>query len=331
MSQGPTIGETLAEKGVSRRDFLKLCSMVAAVLALPKGSAEQISTALAASTRVPVIWLEFQDCTADTESFARAYQHADPAVSGATDPSITNLLLDVISVDYHETLMAPSGFYAEQSRQQTIQNYAGQYLCVIEGSIPTGNGGAYCCIGGRSAVSIVQEVTSQARATVALGTCAWDGGLAGAVPNPTGAVGVRTAAPSAPNLIVIPGCPANSANLVASIVYLLTYNSWPSRNSAGLPTFAYGETIHDECPRENYAERGQFVLAWGDQGHRDGWCLWKMGCRGPQTRSNCSRIKWNEGTSWCIGSGHHCIGCDSSGFWDKNSPFYVASPGGPPD
>jgi hydrogenase small subunit len=323
MSQEPTIGEVLAERGVSRRDFLKLCGMVAAVLSLPKGSAETMSIALAASTRVPVLWLEFQGCTGDSESFTRAYQRPDPAVSGATDPSITSLLLDVISVDYHETLMAPSGYYAGQSLQQTMQNYSGQYLCIIEGSIPTGNGGAFCCIGGRTALSIVQEVVSHARATVALGTCAWDGGLAGAAPNPTGAVGVKQAAPGAPNLLVIPGCPSNSANLVASIVYLLTYNAWPSRNSSGVPSFAYGREIHEECPRHDHYEDDEYVLAWGDQGHRDGWCLFRMGCRGPRTRSNCPQMKWNEGTSWCIGAGHGCIGCDSSGFWDKQSPFYI--------
>jgi len=325
MSQEPTIGETLAENGVSRRDFLKLCGMVAAVLSLPRGGAETISTALAASTRLPVIWLHFQECTGDSESFTRAYQHANPAISGATDPTISSLLLDVISVDYHETLMAPSGFYAEQSRQQTMQNYSGQYLAVIEGSIPTGNGGAYCCVGGRTAASILQEVVSQARATVALGACAWDGGLAAAAPNPTGAVGVRQAAPNAPNLLVIPGCPSNPVNLVASIVYLLTYNNWPSRTSAGLPSFAYGgETIHEQCPREDRPK----VQAWGDQAHRQGGCLRTMGCRGPVTRSNCSRVKWNEGISWCIGAGHGCIGCDTTGFWDRQSPFYVGSSGG---
>ena len=326
MSKQPTIGETLSEKGVSRRDFLKLCGMVAAVLSLPKGSAETIAFALAASTRVPVIWLEFQDCTGDSESFTRAYQHTDPAVNGATDPTITSLLLDILSVDYHETLMAPSGYYAEQSRLQTIQNYSGQYLCIVEGSIPTGNGGAYCCVGGRTALSIVQEVVSQARATVALGTCAWDGGLAGAAPNPTGAVGVRQAAPSAPNLLVIPGCPSNSANLVASIVYLLTYNAWPALTSAGLPSFAYGSTIHGSCPRHDHYENEEFVLAWGDQAHRDGWCLFKMGCRGPRTRSNCSKVKWNEGSCWPVEAGHGCVGCASTGFWDANTPFYIALP-----
>lgn len=325
-----TIGEELARKKISRRDFLRFCAGMAATLSLPSSAIRTISQALAASVRLPVIWLEFQDCTGDSESFTRAYQHTDPTVSGATDPSITNLLLDVISVDYHETLMAPAGTMAEKSRQDTIQNFAGQYLCVVEGSIPTGEGGAYCCIGGRTALSIVQEVTSQARATIALGTCAWDGGLAGAAPNPTGAVGVRQAAPGASDLLVLPGCPANVVNLVASIVYLLTYNTWPSHNADGLPSFAYGEDIHDECPREDHYEEGRFVLAWGDEGHRNGWCLFKMGCRGPETRSNCPRVKWNEGVCWPIQAGHGCVGCTTSHFWDQMTPFYIPLPN-PPD
>ncbi len=100
-------------------------------------------------------------------------------------------------------------------------------------------------------------------------------------------------------------------------------------HSAGLPSFAYGETIHDECPREDHYEEGRFVLAWGDQGHRDGWCLYKMGCRGPRTRSNCSKVKWNDGSCWPVEAGHGCVGCASSGFWDKRSPFYVPLPGNP--
>jgi len=329
MEKEPTIGDTLSSRGVSRREFVKFCGLISATLGLPSQSTRVIAQALAATSRLPVIWLEFQDCTGDSESFTRAYQRPDPVISGTNDPSITSLLLDVVSVDYHETLMTPSGFNAERSRQQTMENYPGQYLCIVEGSIPTGNGGVYCCIGGRTAMSIVQEVIQNARATIALGTCAWDGGLAGAAPNPTGAVGVRQAVPGAPNLLVLPGCPANVINLVASLVYLLTYNTWPSRNANGLPSFAYGEDIHDECPREDFYENGQFVQAWGDEAHRKGWCLYKMGCRGPVTHANCPKVKWNEGECWPVQAGHGCVGCTTSGFWDQMSPFYVSLPAEP--
>ncbi|MBU0492628.1 MAG: hydrogenase small subunit [Chloroflexi bacterium] len=323
-NQSPII-DLLAERGVSRRQFLKFCGTMAAVLALPVGAAKTIATALATAPRLPVIWLEFQDCTGDSESFLRACRRPDPLVPGATDPSITDIVLDVLSVDYHETLMVPAGFMAEKSRADTLQSHAGQYICVVEGAIPTANNGGYCTIGGRTALSIVQEVCGQARATVAMGACAHDGGLAAAYPNPTGAVGVRDAVPGLANLVSLPGCPANVVNLVATIVYLITYNQLPSRDGSGRPTFAYHDEIHERCERHRYYERDQYVLAWGDQGHRQGWCLRRMGCKGPETKHNCPTVKWNDGTCWPIGAGHGCVGCASPHFWDQQTPFYAAS------
>jgi len=322
------ISEQITQKGMSRREFIKLCGIVAAVLGLPASAVNTISNALAAATRLPAIWLEFQDCTGDSESFLRAYQRSDPLQPSKTDPGITSLILDVLSVDYHETLMAPAGFMAEKSRQDTIQSYAGKYVCVVEGSIPAGNNGVYCTIGGRTALSILQDVTSHAMATIALGSCATDGGLAGANPNPTGAVGVKDAIPGIQNLINLPGCPANVVNLVATIVYFLTYNQWPSTDNLGRLAFAYGEVVHDQCPREDFYEEGNYVLEWGDERHRQGWCLFKMGCRGPRTGSNCPTVKWNEGTCWPVAAGHGCIGCTEPHFWDTMTPFYIPLPGG---
>ena len=323
----PGIASLLTERGISRRDFLKFCGFMASVLALPDLTGSDIARALAAAPRLPIVWLECQDCTGDTESFLRACRRPDPALSGATDPDLIGLLLDVLSVDYHETLMVPSGFMAEKSRADTLQAYGGQYICVVEGSIPTANNGAYCTIGGRTALSIVQEVTNYAKATIALGACATDGGLAAAVPNLTGAVGVRSAVPGLTNLINLPGCPANVVNLVATIVYILTYNHLPSLDGAGRPEFAYGEEIHERCERHDHYEEKRFVLAWGDAGHRQGWCLRKMGCRGPETHHNCPRVKWNEGTCWPVAAGHGCVGCSQPKFWDTMTPFYAARGG----
>jgi hydrogenase small subunit len=318
-----TVGATLQQRGVSRRAFLKLCGLMAATLALPRSEAEVIARALDSAPRLPVIWLEFQDCTGDTESFIRASQRSDPLVESATDPSIVDLLLDVLSVDYHETLMAPAGEWAEASRRDTLANYAGQYLCVVEGSIPTAQGGAYCVIGGRTALGILDEVARGALATIALGACACDGGLAAASPNPTAAVGVRQAVPGLSNLIALPGCPANVVNLVATVVYYLTYGRFPALRDDGLPDFAYHEDIHDECERHDHYEEHRFVRDWGDEGHRQGWCLKKMGCRGPRTRHNCPTVRWNDGTCWPVAAGHGCVGCAHPSFWDALSPFYV--------
>jgi hydrogenase small subunit len=309
--------ERLAHYGVSRRQFLKFCGLMSATLALPAHYTSRIARALVTSPRPPLVWLEFQDCTGDTESFLRASQ-----------PGVDELVLDLLSVNYHETIMVPAGQGTEASLQATIADYPGQYVCVVEGSIPTVAGGIHCSIRGRTALSIAQEVCSNALATIAVGTCAWDGGLAAAAPNTTGAVGVRNAVPGLQTLISLPGCPANVVNLTATIVHFLTFNNWPAMDGLGRPLFAYDEDIHDECEREDHYEAGRFVLAWGDEGHRNGWCLLKMGCKGKRTHHNCSTVKWNDGTCWPVAAGHGCVGCAESGFWDQMSPFYAPIGGG---
>ncbi len=318
MTNQATIEQELKKRGVSRRQFLQYCGILAATLALPASAAEEIARALAASPRTPVVWLEFQDCTGDSESFLRAAQRPDPAVSGAQDPSLTSLVLDVLSIDYHETLMTAAGFQAEQSRADTLKNAKGQYICVVEGSIPTALNGYCCLIGGRTALSIAQEVTSSALMTVAFGTCAWDGGLAAASPNPTAAKGVKDAVPGLARLVNIPGCPGNVVNLVATIVYYLTYKQLPAVDASGRPSFAYGRTVHNQCPRREREEAGAF----GDATHRAGGCLKELGCRGPVTYNNCPTVKWNGGTCWPVEAGHGCIGCTNAKFWDTMTPFY---------
>ncbi len=319
MAHRATLGERLADHNVSRRQFLKFCGVMAAALALPQPYADQIARALAMAPRLPILWLEFQGCTGDTESFLRAAPQTDAAQRGVTDPGIVSLLLEVLSVDYLETIMAPAGDQAARSYQAARQQ-TGQYVCVVEGAIPTAQNGHYCVIGGRTALSIVQEASAGALATIALGACATDGGISAAAPNPTGALGVSGAAPHAPNLMALPGCPANVVNLVASLVYYLTFKRWPDCDSAGRPLFAYGSIVHDQCERRLHYENKEFVTAWGDDHHRQGWCLFNMGCRGPYTLSNCPTVKWNEGTNWPVGGGHSCVGCTMPHFWDNPFP-----------
>jgi hydrogenase small subunit len=304
--------ERLAGSRVSRRQFLKFCGLMTATLALPAHYTGRVAKALLTAPRPPVVWLEFQDCTGDTESFLRSSQ-----------PGVDELVLDLLSLDYHETLMAPAGAMTERSLQDTVSNFPGQYICVVEGSIPTAAGGIHCMIRGQTALSMAQQVCGNALATLAVGTCAWDGGLAAAAPNPTGAVGVRSAVPGLSPLINLPGCPANVVNITATITHYLTFNEWPSTDSSGRPRFAYGEEIHEECERHEHYEHDRFVYAWGDEGHRRGWCLYKMGCKGPETHHNCPSAKWNDGTCWPIQAGHGCVGCAESGFWDRMTPFYA--------
>jgi hydrogenase small subunit len=307
-------GSRWQERGVSRRAFLRFCAAMTATLALPERYLMRVAHALETVRRPPLVWLEFQDCAGCTESFLRASR-----------PSVGDIALDILSVNYHETIMAPSGKAAEKSLRDTIDQENGKYLVVVEGSIPTKEGGVYCTIGGRTALDIAREVCGRAAATVTVGACAFYGGWPSARPNPTGAVGVGQAVPGI-TLINLPGCPPNAVNITATVVHYLTFGALPATDQQGRPLFAYGERIHDRCERRAHFDSGEFVEEWGDEGHRRGWCLYKMGCKGPETYHNCPTVRWNDGTSWPVGSGHGCVGCAEQYFWDTMSPFYRRLP-----
>ena len=304
--------QALAQRGVSRRDFLKFCTFMAGTLALPASMTPKIAQALESATRPPVVWLEFQDCCADTEAFLRA-----------SNPSVLTIILELISLNYHETIMAAAGHQAEALLEQTVQD--GGYITVVEGSIPTKENGIYCCIGGRSAVDIVKEVAGNAAAVISVGACATWGGWPSSRPSPTGAKGVRDVVKGVP-IINLPGCPHNVVNSVATIVYYLTYGALPDTDHIGRPLFAYGKRIHDNCERRGHFDAGQYVEAWDDDASRKGWCLYKMGCKGPETYMNCPTVRFNDGTNWPIGAGHGCVGCAEVGFWDNMTPFYRRLP-----
>ncbi|MDA8175267.1 MAG: hydrogenase small subunit [Nitrospiraceae bacterium] len=306
----PTVYQALRQRGVSRRDFMKFCSLMAATLALPASFAPKIAEALEKAKRPSLVWLEFQDCCGNTESFLRA-----------SNPTVVDIVLDVLSVDYHETIMAPAGKDAEKSLQDVVKNQKGKYICVVEGAIPTRDGGVYCCVGGRAAIDIAKEVCGNSLATIAMGACAWDGGIPSANPNPTGAVGVKDVISGVP-IINLPGCPANVVNLTGTVVHYLTFGSLPLTDNNGAPLFGYGTRIHDACQRRAHYDAGRYVRQWGDEGHRNGWCLYYMGCKGPETYKNCPTALWNDRTSWPVGAGHNCIGCASPKFWDTMTPFY---------
>ncbi len=125
------------------------------------------------------------------------------------------------------------------------------------------------------------------------------------------------------------GCPHNPANTAAALVHYLTFNDLPAVDQYNRPLFAYGRIIHDQCERRAHYDAGRFVTEWGDEGHRKGWCLYKMGCKGPAATFNCPVVGWNDHTSWPIRAGHGCIACASPRFWDHMSPFYDRLPSVP--
>jgi len=310
-SRGDWLEGELERRGVSRREFMGFCGTMAAALSLPATLVARIAEAVEQSPRPTLVWLEFQDCCGNTESFLRSSR-----------PTVADVILEAISVDYHETIMAAAGHQAEQNLAEAIERDRGKYIAVVEGSIPSGENGAYCTIGGRAALDIAREVCGGAAATVAIGTCAAFGGLPAAAPNPTSALSVADAVPGLQNLVNLPACPANGENLVALLVHYLTFGRLPELDSLRRPLFAYGKLIHDACQKRGHYDAGQYAEAWGDEGHRRGYCLYKLGCKGPVTYQNCPNVGWNEGTNWPVGCGHPCIGCAEPSFWDRMTPFY---------
>ncbi len=289
-------------EGVSRRDFLKFCSTVAVAIGLGPAGGSKVFAALTSQNRPIVLWLHFAECTACTESFLRA-----------TSPYTDELLLDKISVDYHETLMAGAGSTVHDILIETANKNKGNFICVVEGSIPTKDNGVYGTINGKTMLSIAEEICPKAKCIIAIGTCASFGGIPAAAPNPTGAKNIIAALKhiDLPPVVNVSGCPPNPVSFVGVIAYYLLNGRLPATDDYLRPRFAYEDYIHDVCPFNEYIDP--------DQHHR---CLIDQGCKGPNTCNNCTTVKFNNGTNFPMNAGHVCIGCSDPNFWDVNSPFW---------
>lgn len=276
--------------------------MVAAPFGLAltqKARAAEVARDVAQARRPSVIWLHFQECTGCTETLLRA-----------SKPDLSELLLHLISLDYHETLMAAAGKDAEDVLHQAMEANAGKYVLVIEGSIPRKDDGIYLKIAGQPAQQMAEEVAKGAAAVIAMGSCASWGGLPSADPNPTGAVGVEAVIKSGKPLINIPGCPPNPYTLLGTVLQYATTGTLPALDELKRPKFAFDRHIHDHCPRRPHFDAGRFAQQFGDEGHRQGWCLYKLGCKGPVTHAGCSTRHFNETVDvWPIGIGAPCVGC----------------------
>ncbi|HSD97462.1 MAG TPA: hydrogenase small subunit [Sulfuricaulis sp.] len=311
MPDDQTLAETLARRGVSRRTFLKFCATMASLMAMPPAMAAQMAEKLARAKRQSVIWLSFQECTGCTESITRSHS-----------PTIESLIFDAISLDYHHTLQAASGTAAEAARQHAMKNNYGKYLLVVDGSVPTKDGGVYSTIAGVSNVDMLVETAKGAAAIIAVGTCAAYGGIPKANPNPTGAVAVSDIIADKP-IINVPGCPPIPVVMTGVIAHVLTLDTIPELDELGRPKVFFGDTIHDRCYRRPFYDQGKFAKSFDDEGARNGWCLFELGCKGPTTHNACATTKWNGGVSFPIESGHGCLGCSEPDFWDAGS-FYTA-------
>ncbi len=298
--------EKLAAKGVSRRDFVKLCAATTAAFGLSKVFVPQVVEAAETAVKKPaVIWLEGQDCAGCSESLLATLK-----------PDAATLVLDVISLRYHETIMAGAGEHAEEARRKTMEE--GGYVLVVEGSIPLADD-RFCKIGGKSFREMLLETAKNAAAIVAVGACATYGGIPKA--GPTNAAGVLDVIKDKP-VINLPMCPGKPSQLVATLLYFITFKRAPELDKYGRPKVFYSNLLHDNCPRRGHFENGQFLTDWNDPSQKE-WCLLMKGCKGPKTYTDCAQVWWNDGANFCINAGSPCSGCAQPEFYADFNPLYT--------
>jgi len=305
MKEDASIEQVIEENGFSRRDFMKWAGAVTAMLSLPAAFTPLVADAVKVADRLPIVWLHMAECTGCSESLLRS-----------ANPSIDSLIFDYISLEYHETLMAAAGWQAEQNLDGAIEKYKGRYILMVEGGVPLGNAGSFLTIGGhaKKGKDIAADAAADAAAIFAIGTCSSFGGVQAAVPNPTGAVPLSKV--TAKPVINVPGCPPSEKNIVGTLLHYLLYGTLPALDAYNRPKWAYRLRIHDQCERRAHFDAGEFVEQFGDEGAKDGYCLYKVGCKGPYTFNNCSKNKFNQGTSWPVQAGFGCMGCSEPDFWD---------------
>ena len=304
-----TFWEVFKRHGVSRRDFVKFATTITGLMGLAPSMVPQVVKAMETKPRVPVIWIHGLECTCCSESFIRS-----------ATPLASDVVLSMISLEYDDTLSAAAGEAIEKHREKIMKEYWGNYILAVEGNPPLGEEGMYCIIGGRPFVEILKESAEGAKAVIAWGSCASWGCVQAAKPNPTNAVSIDKVITDKP-IIKVPGCPPIAEVMTGVIMYMVLFDSIPPLDSQGRPKMFYGNRIHDTCYRRSFFNAGQFVEQFDDEGAKKGWCLYKVGCRGPTTYNSCGNLRWYNGLSYPIQSGHGCIGCAENNFWD-NGPFY---------
>ena len=271
---------------------------------------------------IPVIWMAGSACTGCSISLLN---------SGS--PKFENILIEEIipgvhiNLRYHETLMAGSGDQVIQVMDEAIAEKKDAYVLVLEGAIPTANGGVCGFIGERDGKPVTMlerftDLASNALAVLAVGTCASFGGIAAGAPNISGAMPAQKVMASKginKPLVNIPGCPPHPDWIVNTIASVLL-KGLPTAEDLDdnlRPLAFYGKLIHENCPRRAYFDEGKFAKKFGDEG-----CLYELGCKGPITYSDCPLRRWNRGTNWVIGAGAPCNGCTQPEFPDLVAPFY---------
>lgn len=299
------------ENGVNRRDFMKWAAGMTALLSLPSSFTPLVAQAAELTDRLPVVWLHMAECTGCSEGLIRT-----------GEPTIDSLLFDFISLEYHETLMAAAGWQAERNLEHAIEKYKGRLIVMVEGGIPAGDSEFYLTVGahGTTGAAHARAAADAAAAIFAIGTCSSFGGIQAAGPNPTNAQPMSKITKKP--VINVPGCPPSEKNIAGQVLHYVLFGALPALDVYNRPKWSYGIRIHDLCERRGRFDAGEFVQQFGDEGAKKGYCLYKVGCKGPYTFNNCSIERFNQHTSWPVQAGHGCVGCSEPDFWDTMGTFH---------
>ena len=308
MDKRESMWDVYLKKGMSRRSFIKGCVALTSVMGLSTDMLSKVVEAAEAKPLPVVIWLHGHECTGCDESFIR---------SGA--PLASDLVLNNIALEYDHLLSAACGEPFEAHLEETIEKYKGQYILAVEGAVATNDNGIYCMSGGRPFIQTLQRVAKGAAAIIAYGSCAVAGGIQAAKPNPTGSAGIAHFTGNK-QVINVPGCPPIPEVMTGVVMHIALFGKLPPLDAEDRPKQFYGNRIHDTCYRRPFFDAGMFADRFDDAGSKAGWCLYKLGCRGPETYNSCGNMRWYQGMSYPVQSGAPCIGCSNANFWD-DTPF----------
>ncbi len=313
---------------LSRRDFVKLCTSSVAGYGISTMFHPEVHKALAQTLtgeRPPVIWITGSACTGCSIS-----------ILNAAHPAIADVLLKVISLEYHPTLMAGEGAGAFEYMMKIAEQFEGKFFLAIEGAVPIAEDGKYCVVGEAhykeyTMTETVNLIAPKAAAVLAVGTCAAFGGVSAAQGSVTECLGVQkyleTQNINTP-VVNISGCPPHPDWMVGSIVLALgeiekngleqgLANVISILDRFGRPTPFYGKSTHSQCPYLGDYYKGKMCTSMTDKKG----CRYDLGCKGPMASCNSALIRWNSTENWCIENGV-CIGCVEVNFPDGKSPFY---------
>lgn len=251
-----------------------------------------------------LVWLELTGCAGNIISL----------LDGA-NPGFDYLLTQMVNVIYDNSLIASEGDEAINRLMSVKDN---DFILAVEGAVATKDNGMYTVIGRwnnepLTALKVIQILGEKASHVIAVGACASHGGISAAKPNPAACVSVTSLLNR--KVIQLPGCPCHPDWFMGTLAHLLLYGE-PALDDLNRPLLFYSTTIHDRCPRRGYFDKGIFATKLGEK-----TCMFKLGCRGPVTRTDCPIRRWNDDINWPIQDDTPCIGCAQFGFPDQMQPF----------